>query len=342
MNRVARDLATAALTQLPRLKRLVLSFVVALLAFFVGRLFGSFLVTRPFEVAGTNVALFEVVGTDVALDAGTVLAIVSFMVLIFKDGLLTVQRLGHYIWTGESLSIGEAFVLLAASTVATAIFSVVVLSTPPECPTSWTDCVSEELDSRCHGNCIVDYGIPHVEQVIRVAVEGSRKRSLLARIASSPLLFENAETRGMTSDGEPHLDEDSQGIRLQADHENQLRRIVGLFKSGCPRPEHATLFVVGSSSEARFKNMTERMSDALNAKAAELRGRNVAEALRNALSEGRVSANVKVEVMSWSTYSSVGRTAIDGVHYDSLLDPQYQARSVTVQVADAEACFGTI
>ena len=342
MNRVVRGLATAALTQLPRLKRLVLSVVVALLAFFVGRLFGSFLVTRPFEVAGTNVALFEVVGTEVALDAGTVLAIVSFIVLIFKDGLLTVQRLGHYIWTGESLSIGEAFVLLAASTVATAIFSVVVLSTPPECPTSWTDCVEKELDPHCYGNCIVAYGLPRVEQEIRVAVERSRKRSLLASIASSPLLFENAETgRARTDDGELHIHEKSHGISLQPDHQNQLRRIVALFKGACSQPEHATLFVIGSSSEARFKNTTERISDELNKRAAELRALNVKKALRVALDSAGLRGKVEVQVMPWSDYSSIERTAIDGVHYDSLLDPQYQARSVIVRVADAEACWTT-
>ena len=333
MNRVARYLATAALNQLPRLKRLALSVIVALLAFFVGRLFGGFLVTRPFEVVGTNVEL----------DAGTVLAIVSFIVLIFKDGLLTIQRLGHYIWTGESLSIGEAFVLLAASTVATAIFSVIVLSRPPECPTNWTDCVSsDELDPHCHGNCIVAYGLPHVEQEIRVAVERSRKRSLLASIASSPLLFENAETgRPRTDDGELHIDEKSHGISLQPDHQNQLRRIVALFQGACPQPEHATLFVIGSSSEARFKNTTERISDELNKRAAELRASNVKEALRVALDSAGLRDKVEVQVMPWSDYSSIERTAIAGVHYDSLLDPQYQARSVIVRVADAEACWTT-
>ena len=339
MSRVARYLAIEALNQLPRLKRLVLSVIVALLAFLVGRLFGSFLVARPFEV----------VGTAVELDAGTVLAIVSFIVLIFKDGLLTVQRLGHYIWTGESLSIGEAFVLLAASTLATAIFSVVVQSRPPECPTNWKDCgSSKKLDPPCYRKCIVAYGLPHVEQEIgrveqeiRVAVERSRKRSLLASIASSPLLFENAETgRARTDDGELHIDETSHGISLQPDHQNQLRRIVALFKGACPQPEHATLFVIGSSSEARFKNTTERISDGLNKRTAELRAKNVKNALRDALKDADLDT-VKIDVMSLGDDSFIERTAIDGVHYDSLLDPQYQARSVIVRVADAEACWAT-
>jgi len=313
----------------PKLKRAGLSAVVALIAIWFGQFFGELLIAVP---------LIRV--ANITLDAGTALAIASFAVLIFKDVLSTVQKLGHYIWSGESLSVSEAFVLLAASTVATAIFSLVVRATPPECPKSWSDCASRELDPRCHWGCVVGHGIPHVEQKIIAAVEEGRKRTILADIASTPLLFTNAQTqRAGTDNGEPPLDEDSEGIRLQPDHPNQLRNIAELFKTACPQPERATLYVIGSSSEARFKNVPEEISDALNTRAAELRGQNVERLLRKTLDDAGLPDGVKIKVISSDKYIEIKRPSIKGVHYDSLPDPQYQARSVTVRVADPEACF---
>ena len=317
----------------PKLKRAALSAVVALIAISVGIVIGNFLVDKPLEVIGTR------------LDAGTVLAIASFAALLFKDTLETAKSFGRYINSGRNLNIGEAFALLAASTVGAAILSVIVVSGQPTCPKSWSKCASKELgtkemDSRCRWRCIVEHGIPHVEKEIQAAVERGRNRMLLERIAFSPLLFDDAETGGTrTSEGQPDLNENSHGIGLQPDHHNQLTRIVELFKDACrPHPERATFVVTGSSSEVSFKNTSKQVSDELNVRAANLRGHNVKRALRRALDEAGL-ADVKVERLSWDRYDSIQRRALDGVHYDSLPDPQYQARSVIVQVKDIDVCF---
>ena len=76
--------------------------------------------------------------------------------------------------------------------------------------------------------------------------------------------------------------------------------------------------VIGSSSEARFKNIPEELSDALNTRVAELRGQNVKGLLRKTLGDFGLPTEVQVKATFWSAYSDIKRTAIHGVHYDSL------------------------
>lgn len=271
-----------------------------------------------------------------AHDIGTLLAIGGVFLLILKDLLLALLKTWSYIWSGPGPGpiLGEASVWLIEAMIATFILGVVLDRPRAEaCAESWDACIAraDGLSQKCFLKCIID----NHKALAKVAT--------LSRIASTPLLFTNARTGAQTE-----LSEESYGVALQYGHADQLHRIVEVLRDACPRPQNATLRIVGSFSDARFRGKTPEESNTLNLKAANLRARVVEVALRKALLANKASGLDKVELhrvelpedlKKPKDFAKVRRSAFPRVDYLALTDPQHQARSVFVEVEDPWACF---
>ena len=329
----------------------------ALIALFVAAGVGVAIALHVIEPLVDPLVRMLGLSTD-GYDIGTFLALVGFVLLILKDSLLALVNTWGYIWNDEGSppQPRETAVWLIEAIVATAIL-VAVLSVPQkDCPRDWKACVLEanSLNRACFLECMrdreVNYLTAHITQS-KTEILVDHKEATLKRIASAPLLFYNAQ-----KDIEGGLSETSHGVALQPGHADQLRRIAEVFEENCPRPRNATLRVVGSSSEAPFRNETRGTSNALNVRAAYLRAKNVAPKLDKALNEvGLGGMEIKLglllghgeEVSKPSDeppelleeFEKMRRSAFPGVDYLALADPQHQARSVFVEVVNPSACF---
>ena len=286
---------------------------------------------------------------------GTFLAVSGLVLLILKDSLLALVNTWGYIWNDEGSppEPRETAVWLIEAIVAAAILVVVFGAPTRECPRDWKACVlqADGLSPVCFLECMrdreVNYLTAHITKS-KTEILVDHKEATLKRIASAPLLFHNAQ-----EDIAGGLSETSHGVALQPGHADQLRRIAEVFKENCTHRQNVTLRVVGSSSEAPFRNETDDESKKLNVRAAYLRAKNVAPEIERMLAVvglddieielGLVVGGGK-EVSEPSDdasqdFDGMRRSAFPGVDYLALADPQHQARSVFVEVVNPSACF---
>ncbi len=288
-------------------------------------------------------------------NVSTFLAVGAFMLLILKDSLLALVNTWGYIWNDEGSppEPRETAVWLIEAIVAAAILVVVFGAPTRDCPRDWKTCVLEvdSLSPACFLKCMrdreINYLTTHITQ-FKTEILLDHKKATLKRVASAPLLFHNAQ-----KDIGGGLSETSHGVALQPGHADQLRRIAEVFKENCTHQQNVTLRVVGSSSEAPFRNETEEMSKELNVRAAYLRAKNVASKLDGVLNDvglddieidlGLVVGGGR-EISEPSDdpsqdFDGMRRSAFPGVDYLALADPQHQARSVFVEVVNPSVCF---
>lgn len=288
-------------------------------------------------------------------EIGTFLALGGMVLLFIKDVLSAVLAAWSYIWNDDYSrpSPREISVWAIEATVAAAILFVVFGATKKDCPSDWNACVIEanDLSRACFLECMRDREVTYLTKHImdaKIEVLQDHRLTALRNIASAPLLFYNART-----DVGGGLSKASHGVSLQPGHADQLRRIAEVFKENCPQPQNATLRVVGSSSEAPFRDEIKETSKALNVRAAHLRAKNVAPKLDGALNEVGLNG-VRVELglvlgggkevsrppdAPQQDFDEMRRSAFPGVDYLALADPQHQARSVFVEVVNPSACF---
>ena len=289
------------------------------------------------EVLGKKVWLIE----D-GYEIGTFLALGGMVLLFIKDLVSAALSTWSYIWSddGSHPNPREISVWTIEATVAIAILTV-VFDAPKlgECPDDWKTCVHEanDLSRSCFVRCMrdleVDYVKTHITRSKNEILE-DHKITTLRSIASTPLLFENAQTGGKDD-----IDEESRGVALQADHIHKLRRIARVLDDACSSPNRdVTLRVVGSPSKARFRDKPPEESDRLNLRVANLRAKVVGAALCEVLEESGLG-DVSVVAHEWKVFAEIQHSAFPGVDHISLKDPEHQARSVFISMDAPSACF---